>query len=67
MDVLFLLIPIALGFLVLALAIFFWAIRNGQYDDMQSHGLKIVIDDKQEQRRVNQQTTSADTSKIDEH
>jgi len=63
MDVLFLLIPIALGFLVLALAIFFWAIRNGQYDDMQSHGLKIVIDDKQEQRRVKQQTTSADTSK----
>lgn len=46
MDILFLLIPIALGFLVIALAVFFWAIRDGQYDDMESQGLKIVMDDK---------------------
>ena len=46
MDILFLLIPIALIFLVIAIAIFFWAIRDGQYDDMESQGLKIVMDDK---------------------
>ena len=51
MDILFLLIPIALGFLVIALAVFFWAIRNGQYDDMESQGLKIVMDDKQQTRQ----------------
>ena len=50
MDILFLLIPIALGFLVIALAVFFWAIRNGQYDDMESQGLKVVMDDKQQER-----------------
>ena len=48
MDILFLLIPIALGFLVIALGVFFWAIRDGQYDDMESQGLKVIIDDKQQ-------------------
>ena len=46
MDILFLLIPIALGFLVIALALFFWAIRNGQYDDMDSQSLKIIMDER---------------------
>jgi cbb3-type cytochrome oxidase maturation protein len=48
MDILFLLIPIAIGFLIVALAVFFWAIRDGQYDDMESQGLKVIIDDKQQ-------------------
>jgi len=48
MDILFLLIPIAIGFLIIALAVFFWAIRDGQYDDMESQGLKVIIDDKQQ-------------------
>ena len=49
MDILFLLIPIALIFLIIAIAIFFWAIRDGQYDDMESQGLKIIMDDNQKQ------------------
>ena len=48
MDILFLLIPIAIGFLIISLAVFFWAIRDGQYDDMESQGLKVIIDDKQQ-------------------
>ena len=51
MDILFLLIPIALVFLVIAIAIFFWAIRDGQYDDMESQGLKIIMDDKQQKNK----------------
>jgi len=54
MDILFLLIPIALAFLVIAIMIFFWAIRDGQYDDMESQGLKVIIDDKQQAKRDTQ-------------
>ena len=54
MDILFLLIPIALVFLVIAIMIFFWAIRDGQYDDMESQGLKVIIDDKQHAKRDTQ-------------
>ncbi len=51
MDILFLLIPIALIFLIIAIAVFFWAIRDGQYDDMESQGLKVIMDDKQQNRK----------------
>lgn len=61
MDILFLLIPIALGFLVIALALFFWAIRNGQYDDMDSQSLKIIMDE----RRSNQQMQQTEQDKKD--
>ena len=65
MDILFLLIPIALGFLVIALALFFWAIRNGQYDDMDSHSLKIIMDERRSDKKNQdakqaEQTESAD-------
>ena len=61
MDILFLLIPIALGFLVIALALFFWAIRNGQYDDMESQSLKIIMDE----RRSNPQMQKAEQVESD--
>ena len=65
MDILFLLIPIAIGFLIVALAVFFWAIRDGQYDDMESQGLKVIIDDKlqtQAEKRPSQAITNPDDS-----
>ena len=45
MTILYLLIPIAVIFLIIAVAFFFWAIRNDQYEDMDSPAFKIVIDD----------------------
>ena len=47
MSVLYLLIPIAIIFLIIAVAFFFWAIGNSQYDDMDSPALKVVMDDHQ--------------------
>ncbi len=47
MSVLYLLIPIGIIFLLLAVLFFFWAIKNGQFDDMESQALKIVIEDHQ--------------------
>ncbi len=47
MTVLYLLIPIGIIFLLLAVLFFFWAIKNDQYDDMESQALKIVIEDYQ--------------------
>ena len=61
MDILFLLIPIALGFLVIALALFFWAIRNGQYDDMDSQSLKIIMDERRSDTKHNRKDHPTET------
>lgn len=45
MNGLVLLIPIALGLGLVALAAFFWTVRSGQFDDLDGAALRILIDD----------------------
>lgn len=42
---LYLLIPISLLFVVLAVSIFCWAVNEGQYDDLDSEGERILFDE----------------------
>ncbi|MCX7141000.1 MAG: cbb3-type cytochrome oxidase assembly protein CcoS [Proteobacteria bacterium] len=45
MDILFLLIPLSVV-LVFFIGILFWfALRGGQFDDLESPGLNVVLDD----------------------
>ena len=39
------LIPIALGLGLIGLAAFFWAMRSGQFEDMDGAGARILIED----------------------
>lgn len=45
MTILYLLIPIALVFLAIAIAGFLWAVRSGQFDDMEGPAHRILLDD----------------------
>jgi len=47
MNMLYVLIPLALMLLGLAVWALVWAIRNGQFDDLESHGWSVVLDDDQ--------------------
>ncbi len=47
MEILYVLVPIALGILGLAVGIFFWAVKTGQYDDMEGPAHRILMDDEQ--------------------
>lgn len=47
MDSLILLIPLALGLGLLGLAGFLWALRAGQYDDLDGAASRILFDDTQ--------------------
>ncbi|KWV95665.1 MULTISPECIES: cbb3-type cytochrome oxidase assembly protein CcoS [unclassified Erythrobacter] len=42
------LIPIALGMGLLGLAGFFWAMRKGQFEDLDGAAQRILIDDEEE-------------------
>ena len=45
MKILFLLIPLSLLLLGIALWAFFWAVRSGQFDDLDSPAYRILLDD----------------------
>ena len=45
MDSLYLLIPIALLFCVIAIKLLLWAISSGQYDDLDKEAWRILLDD----------------------
>ena len=48
MSSLFILIPVAFVILLIAIGIFYWAVRDGQYDDLRSPAKRIIIDDKED-------------------
>ena len=45
MNIIFVLIPLGLALLLAALAAFFWAVRSGQFDDLESPAWRIILDD----------------------
>lgn len=45
MSILYVLIPLALVLLALAVAAIFWATRSGQFDDLDSPAWRVVLDD----------------------
>lgn len=45
MNILLLLIPLSLMLLVVAIGAFWWAVRRGQFDDLDTPALDILVDD----------------------
>ena len=45
MNILFALIPLAIALLVAAICAFFWAVRSGQFDDLDTPAVRILLDD----------------------
>jgi cbb3-type cytochrome oxidase maturation protein len=45
MDILYLLIPISLIIVAIAVWVFLWAIRSGQYEDLEGPAYRILMDD----------------------
>ena len=45
MEVLYLLIPVSLILVLLIAIVLRWAIKNGQYDDLEGPGYRVLMDD----------------------
>ena len=45
MSILYVLIPLALVVLGVAVWAFFWAVGSGQFDDMDTPAMRILLDD----------------------
>lgn len=58
MNVIYYLIPVAILFVIVGVIAFFWATKTEQFDDLEKHGLSILMDDdelpaKQESKQDN--------------
>lgn len=50
MSIIYVLIPLAVILVALAVAIFFWAVKSNQFDDLDRQGYSILFDDDIKQR-----------------
>ncbi|MDR3444961.1 MULTISPECIES: cbb3-type cytochrome oxidase assembly protein CcoS [unclassified Dyella] len=59
MIILLMLIPLSLMLLALAIGAFVWAVRKGQFDDMDTPALDILTDDERGTAPIAAQTRGA--------
>ena len=45
MDIIYLLLPVALILVIIIIAIFFWAVKSDQFEDMEGPAHRILMDD----------------------
>ncbi|MGS2720102.1 cbb3-type cytochrome oxidase assembly protein CcoS [Paraglaciecola aestuariivivens] len=45
MSIIYVLIPIAILLVGIAVAVFFWAVKSNQFEDLERHGSSILFDD----------------------
>ncbi len=45
MTILFILVPVALGVVLISVGAFVWATRKGQFDDLETPALRVLRDD----------------------
>jgi len=67
MEVIFILLPLAIAIAGVMLALFIWAVRSGQYDDLETPAHRILFDEEKRspRRRAPEQEdpTSAEPAK----
>lgn len=51
METIYLLIPLSLLFLAAGIALFFWAVKHRQFDDLEGPAHRILMDDREQRRK----------------
>ncbi len=62
MSIISVLIPIAVLFVILGLAIFFWAVKSRQFDDLDKEAFSILFDEKQQTKKADTDKTQDDSA-----
>ena len=59
MEVIYGLLPGMLLLGIVGVAVFFWAVRNGQYDDMDGAASRVLLDDDDKPGNAQENTTNS--------
>ncbi|MEN9502588.1 MAG: cbb3-type cytochrome oxidase assembly protein CcoS [Pseudomonadota bacterium] len=68
MDALYMLIPIAIGVMIVVVIAFIYTVRSGQYDDLEGPAHRILMDDDDPRIPGNQKISHeqlTDTTKVE--
>ncbi|HIF9317288.1 TPA: cbb3-type cytochrome oxidase assembly protein CcoS [Photobacterium damselae] len=65
MASLYILIPIAIIFVIIAVAIFLWAVKSDQYDDLERQGSNILFEEEDETTSNNKNECHSDNKNKD--
>ena len=58
MTIIYVLIPLAIIIVAIAVGVFFWAVKSNQFDDLERQGYSILFDDDISQDNTNTQNTN---------
>lgn len=61
MSIIYVLIPIAMLFVLIAVSIFFWAVKSEQFDDLDRQSVSILFDEDENSMNKNS-SANADSS-----
>lgn len=65
MNIIYVLIPIAILLVLIAIGVFFWAVKSNQFEDLERQGMSILFDDdinKNNSPKIKPSPESDDTS-----
>jgi len=62
MEVIFLLVGFSLLVALIFLGLFFWAVRDGQYDDSHTPAMRILFDNNDSENQKEQTKTNNNTT-----
>lgn len=62
MDIVFILVPLTLLLALLALGAYFWAVKSGQFDDLETPSLRVLFDDEDKSSAKNEDKEADETS-----
>lgn len=52
MDIVYLLVPLSVVLVFLIVAVFWWSVQSGQFDDLERHGESVLDDDEAGARKA---------------
>lgn len=61
MDAIYLLIPLTLIFLAIAVGIFFWAVNSDQYSDLDKEASRILFEEKDFDEKASEEKSLEET------
>ncbi len=66
MSIIYVLIPIAMLFVIIAVSIFFWAVKSEQFDDLDRQSVSILFDEDDTIANNNASASANTNTKVDD-